>query len=167
MRLSILHSHHRQERSRNAHRLACHLFGQNWGWAPAAGDSKGGGGGKGWNGPGNWGPGSGPWGGDGKGGKVLRDFNKTDAIMDHIERNDAEAVVIVPEHTSKQFWCRIWSAAWLRRVARWEFLSGEVLEPHKENADECFFGTRFNCRVLLMVVRLLDDSTRRAAPPDG
>ena len=55
---------------------------------------------------------------------VLGDFNKTDAIMDHIERDDAEAVVIVPEHTSKPFWNRIWSAAWQRRVARWEFFSG-------------------------------------------
>jgi hypothetical protein len=34
---------------------------------------------------------------------VLGDFNKTDAIMDYIERDDAEAVVIVPEHTSKPF----------------------------------------------------------------
>ena len=69
---------------------------------------------------------------------VLGGFNKTDAIMDYIERDDAEAVGIVPEHTSKPFWCRIWSAAWQRRVARREFFSGEVLEPHKENADECF-----------------------------
>jgi hypothetical protein len=53
------------------------------------------------------------------------------------------------------------------RVASWEFLSGEVLEPHKKNADECFFGTRFNCRVLLMVVRRLDDATRRNTPPNG
>ena len=49
------------------------------------------------------------WGGDFN--YVLGDFNKTDAIMDHIERDDAEAVVIVPEHTSKPFWNRIWSAA--------------------------------------------------------
>ena len=34
---------------------------------------------------------------------VLGDFNKTDAIMDHIERDDAAAVVIVPEHTGKPF----------------------------------------------------------------
>ncbi len=87
--------------------------------------------------------------------------------MDHIERDDAEAVVVVPEHTSKPLWCRIWSAAWQWRVVRWEFLTGEVLEPHKKNADKCFFGARFKCRVLLMVVRRLDVSTRRNAPPNG
>ena len=43
----------------------------------------------------------------------------------------------------------------------------EVLESHKENADDCFCGARFNCRVLLMVVRRLDDPTRRTAPLDG
>ncbi len=42
---------------------------------------------------------------------VFGNFNKTDATMDHIERDDAEAGVIVPEHTSKPLWCSIWSAA--------------------------------------------------------
>jgi hypothetical protein len=89
---------------------------------------------------------------------ILGDFNRTDAIMDHIERDDAEAVIIVPEHTSKPFWNRIWSAAWQRRVESWEFLGGEVLEAHAENAGDCFFGERFNCRVLLMVTRRTEGS---------
>jgi hypothetical protein len=89
---------------------------------------------------------------------ILGDFNRTDAIMDHIERDDAEAVIIVPEHTSKPFWNRIWSAAWQRRVESWEFLGGEVLEAHAENAGDCFFGERFNCRVLLMVTRQTEGS---------
>ena len=101
---------------------------------------------------------------------VLGDFNKIDRVLDIVERDDAEGVIIVPERPREIFWRRIWSAAWQRRVERWEYLGGDELAANAENAEQCFFGERFNGRLLVMLVRRLggggggDHGNATAAP---
>jgi DNA-binding winged helix-turn-helix (wHTH) protein len=91
---------------------------------------------------------------------VLGDFNKIDRVLDIIERDDAEGVIIVPERPREVFWRRIWSAAWQRRVERWEYLGGDELVANEENAEQCFFGERFNGRLLLMLTAKGDPMDR-------
>ena len=83
---------------------------------------------------------------------VLADFHKLDKVLDIVERDDASAVIIVPEWPRYPFWIRVRSAAWQRRVVASEFLGAEALVPNPENAASCFFGERFNSRLLVMRV---------------
>jgi hypothetical protein len=78
---------------------------------------------------------------------VLPDFHQIDAILDRIERDNAEAVLIVPVWTSKPWWKRLWSGSWSGRRGRHEVLEGSVLTPNNEH---CFFGQRFNARLLVL-----------------
>jgi len=78
---------------------------------------------------------------------VLPDFHKIDLILDHIERDDAVVVLIVPVWRSKGWWNRIWSGAWSQRRGRFEYIAGSVL---KANNEHCFFGERFNTEVLVL-----------------
>jgi hypothetical protein len=36
---------------------------------------------------------------------VLHNFNQLDRVLDHVERDDAEAVIVMPEWTRRPFWC--------------------------------------------------------------
>ena len=86
---------------------------------------------------------------------LLPDFNKLDLVMDFVERDDVEAVLIVPEWSRKAFWRRIHSAPWRARIVAAEFMSGDALVPHPANARNCFFGEHFECRILIMRLRPL------------
>jgi len=81
---------------------------------------------------------------------VLPNFHEIDKILDIIERDDADAVLIVPEWPYQAWWRRLHSAAWARRVAAWEFVSGAALIP---NTQDCFFGSHFTTRLLILRVR--------------
>ena len=81
---------------------------------------------------------------------VLPNFHEIDKILDIIERDDANAVLIVPEWPYQTWWRRLHSAAWARRVAAWEFVSGAALIP---NTQDCFFGSHFTTRLLILRVR--------------
>ena len=35
---------------------------------------------------------------------VLHNFNQLDRVLDHVERDDAEAVIVMPEWTRRPFW---------------------------------------------------------------
>ena len=48
---------------------------------------------------------------------VLPNFHELDAILDIIERDNAGAVLVVPEWPYEAWWRRLHLAAWTRRVA--------------------------------------------------
>ena len=84
---------------------------------------------------------------------VLADFNLLDRVLDIIERDDATAILIVPEWEQRPFWKRVRSSAWRRRVVAEEFLDRAELVPNPENADHCFLeGRPFRHRLLVMRV---------------
>ena len=47
---------------------------------------------------------------------ALHNFNQLGRVLDHVERDDAEAVIVMPEWTRRPFWRRIESGAWRQRV---------------------------------------------------
>jgi hypothetical protein len=71
---------------------------------------------------------------------VLHDFNQIDRVLDRVERDDAEAVIVVPEYVARPFWKRMHAGQWLQRVAHSLWLPAESVEPNAENAEHCFFG---------------------------
>ena len=73
-----------------------------------------------------------------------------DNTLDIIERDGADAVLVMPEWPYQAWWRRLHSAAWARRVAAWEFVSGAALIP---NTQDCFFGSHFTTRLLILRVR--------------
>ena len=82
-----------------------------------------------------------------------------DRVLDHVAREDAEAVIAVPEWTSRAFWCRTESAARRRRVDL-DFtleVSGSIKANH-ENEEHFFFlgGALFNSRMRMMRTTKLD-----------
>ena len=82
---------------------------------------------------------------------ILPDFYAVSKVLDHIERWNATATLIVPEWPAESWWHRIWSGAWSKRIRRHEHLPGEALVPNNEH---CFFlrGTEkhFHCRLLVL-----------------
>ena len=83
---------------------------------------------------------------------VLGDFNRLDQVKDIIERDNAAALLFLPEWLKHRFWRRSQSGAWRRRVLGSEFLDGGVLVASAENSSRCFFGERFMSRILVMRV---------------
>ena len=75
---------------------------------------------------------------------VLPDFypSTLDRVLDKIERDNAAAVVVVPEWDYYPFWHHLWSASFQRRVVRHEWVAGHCLVAHPEHTAECFFHRR-------------------------
>jgi len=46
----------------------------------------------------------------------LYNFNQLGRVLDHVDCDDAEAVIVMPEWTRRPFWRRIQSGAWRQRV---------------------------------------------------
>ena len=87
---------------------------------------------------------------------VLHNFNQLDRVLDHVERDDAEAVIVIPEWTRRPFWRRIESGAWRRRVALDFYLEPGALEANPENEEHCFIGDGpFNSRLRVMRTKKL------------
>jgi hypothetical protein len=78
---------------------------------------------------------------------VLPDFHRIDAILDHIERDNAVVILIVPVWRSKGWWNRLWSGSWSERTGSNEYVDGSVLNANNEH---CFFGGRFNTELLVL-----------------
>jgi hypothetical protein len=87
---------------------------------------------------------------------VLPDFHKIAEVLDLIERDDAEATLIVPVWTGKPWWNRLWSGQWTARRGRFEFLDGSALIANNEH---CFFGTEFTNQLLVMRTRRTNDGS--------
>ena len=64
---------------------------------------------------------------------VLPPFQKVDQVLDHIERDDAEAVVVVPLWRKQPFWRRLSSGAWRRRMSH-DLGASLVLPPGSPTA---------------------------------
>ena len=75
---------------------------------------------------------------------VLPDFypDTLRRVLDKIERDNAAAVVVVPEWDYYPFWHHLWSASFQRRVVRHEWVAGHCLVDHPEHTAECFFHWR-------------------------
>ena len=89
---------------------------------------------------------------------VLPNFNELDKTLDVIEREGAVAVLAAPEWPYQAWRRRLHSAAWAPRIAAWEFVSGTALIP---NTRDCFFGSRFKTRLLVLRTRALASCTER------
>jgi hypothetical protein len=99
---------------------------------------------------------------------ALHNFNQIGRVLDHVERDDAEAVIIVPEWTRRPFWRRIESGAWRRRVALEFCLEPGSITANRANAEHCFFGDGpFNSRLRVMRSKMVGSAVAREAgsPP--
>jgi len=96
---------------------------------------------------------------------VLPPFPLIDRVLDKIERDDAEAVVVVPVWRSASFWRRVHSGAWQRRLARPAvLLDVDALVANPANAGDCFFGERFGSQLLGFRTKPLLRGVKNAAP---
>ena len=86
---------------------------------------------------------------------MLHDFNSLWKVLDRIERDDAEAVVIVPVWPSRPFWGRLRSGSWPQRVAHTLLLGSGSIVANAENAASCFFQGTFNSKLLVLRTRRL------------
>ena len=91
---------------------------------------------------------------------VLPDFHKIAEVLDIIERDDAEATLVVPVWSSKAWWNRLWSGAWSARRGKFEFLAGSVLVANNEH---CFFGTAFASQLLVLRTKRTRSSASSAS----
>jgi len=80
---------------------------------------------------------------------LLPDFHILDKVIEKVEYDDASAIIVVPEWPFKQFYIRLKSDDWARRIMMSEFLPPNVLVP---NNKDCFFGEVFNRRLLVLRV---------------
>jgi len=84
---------------------------------------------------------------------ILPDFHTVGMILDHIERWNATATLIVPEWPAESWWHRLWSGAWSQRIRRHEYVPGVALVPNNEH---CFFlhgaTKQFRSRLLVLDV---------------
>ena len=74
---------------------------------------------------------------------VLHNFNQLGRVFDHVERDDAEAVVVMPEWTRRPFWRRIESGAWRQRVVLDFYLEPGAIESNPENEEHWVRLTRW------------------------
>ena len=81
---------------------------------------------------------------------MLHDFNQLGKVLDRIERDDAEAVVVVPVWPSRPFWGRLRSGSWPQRVAHKLMLGPGSIAANAENAVSCFFQGALNSRLLVL-----------------
>ena len=82
-------------------------------------------------------------------------FNQLGRVFDHVERDDAEAVIVMPEWTRRPFWRRIESGAWRQRVALDLYLEPGAIEANPENEEHCFIGRDINSRLRIMRTKKL------------
>ncbi len=78
---------------------------------------------------------------------ILPDFHAVAKVLDHIERCNCRATLIVPEWRNMPWWHRLWSGAWARRIQRHTFLPTDSLIPRNK---WCFFGSTFRSRMLVL-----------------
>lgn len=69
---------------------------------------------------------------------VLPDFHQIDRVLDHIERDNADVILVVPAWTQQPWWRRLTSGAWRARVLEWLRLPPRCFVA---NNDHVFFGT--------------------------
>jgi len=92
---------------------------------------------------------------------VLHNFNQLGRVLDHVERDDAEAVIVMPEWTRRAFWRRIESGAWRQRVVLDFYLEPGAIEANAENEEHCFIGRdTFNSRLRVMRTKRLGGGRR-------
>ena len=89
---------------------------------------------------------------------VLPNLHELGEILDITERVGADAVLVVPEWPYQAWWRRLHSAAWARRVAAWEFVSGAALIP---NTQDCFLGSRFTTGLLIFRIGAVGSCAER------
>ena len=87
---------------------------------------------------------------------VLPDFNQLDRILDHIERDNAAAILIVPAWHRQAWWHRLCSGAWTPRILEWRQFPPFSLVA---NNDHVFYGDGgFNSALWALRIRSVPDS---------
>ena len=78
---------------------------------------------------------------------ALPDFHRLDEVLDVIERDEADAILVVPCWHRKAWWHRLHSRRWRERVVDSERMPGTVLVA---NNPHCFFGEQFATDLLVL-----------------
>ena len=91
---------------------------------------------------------------------VLHNFNQLGRVLDHDERDDAEAVIVMPEWTRRPFWRRIESGAWRQRVVLDLYMEPGAIEANPRTRSTCFFDSLFDCRLRVMRTKKLGGGHR-------
>ena len=92
---------------------------------------------------------------------MLHDFNQLGRVLDQVERDDAVAVIVMPEWTRRAFWRRIESGALRQRVVLDSYRESGAIEANPENEVHCFFGNNlFDCRLRVMRTKKLGGGHR-------
>ena len=89
-------------------------------------------------------------------------------MLDHVERDDAEAVIVMREWTRHPFWRRIESGAWRQRLVLDLYLEPGAIEANPENEEHCFFGNGlFDCRLRVIRTKKLGGATENVVAGDS
>ena len=95
---------------------------------------------------------------------VFAPFPLLDRVLDIVERDDALAVIVVPQRTWERYWVRLHSGSWPERIEDSLWLSGDVVVKHAENEANCFIrGETYNNRLWVIKTRRLGHGGTPAA----
>ena len=81
-----------------------------------------------------------------------------------MERDDALAVIVVPQRTWERYWVRLHAGSWPERIEDSPWLGGDVVVKHAENEANCFIrGETYNNRLWVIKARRLGHGGPSAA----
>jgi len=87
---------------------------------------------------------------------VFAPFPLLDRVLDIVERDDALAVIVVPQRTWERYWVRLHAGSWSERIEDSLWLGGDAVVKHAENEAYCFIrGEAYNNRLWVIKTRRL------------
>ena len=95
---------------------------------------------------------------------VFAPFPLLDRVLDIVERDDALAVIVVPQRTWERYWVRLHAGSWPERIEDSLWLGGDAVVKHAENEANCFIrGESYNNRLWVIKTRRLGHGGAPAA----
>ena len=92
---------------------------------------------------------------------VFAPFPLLDRVLDIVERDDAVAVIVVPNRVWERYWLRLHSGPWQERIEDSLWLDGSALVKHEPNAAYCFVrGDQYHNRLWVVKTRRLGGGDR-------
>ena len=99
---------------------------------------------------------------------VFAPFPLLDRVLDIVERDDALAVIVVPQRTWERYWVRPHAGSWPERIEDSLWLGGDAVVKHAENEANCFIrGETYNNRLWVIKTRRLSHGDAQAAASWG